>query len=148
LAHRRTSDAHRGPTLKAFNLILRLILGGVFIAAGALKIWEPTAFAADIANYRLLPHEAVNLLAITLPWIEIAAGLFLVCGIWRRASALVITILMIVFLAAIGQALARGLDIRCGCFGTVEARKVGVLSLGQDILMFVVAAWLAWREKD
>src|ERR1035437_4683320 len=48
LAYRRTTDAHRGPTLKAFNLILRLILGGVFIAAGVLKIWEPAAFAADI----------------------------------------------------------------------------------------------------
>jgi putative oxidoreductase len=134
--------------LKVFNLILRLILGGVFIAAGALKIWEPAAFATDIGNYRLLPHEAVNLLAITLPWIEVAAGLLLMCGIWRRASALVITVLMIVFLAAIGQALARGLDIRCGCFGTVEARKVGVLALWQDIVLFVMAAWLAWREKD
>jgi putative oxidoreductase len=134
--------------LKAFNLILRLILGGVFIAAGVLKIWEPAAFAADIGNYRLLPHEAVNLLAITLPWIEVAAGLLLVCGIWRRTSALVITVLMIVFLAAIGQALARGLDIRCGCFGTVEARKVGVLAIGQDIVLFVIAAWFALREKD
>ena len=101
-----------------------------------------------MANYRLLPHELLNLLAITLPWIEVAAGLFLVLGIWKRASALVITVLMIVFLAAIGQALARGLDIRCGCFGTVEARKVGVLALGQDFLLFIAAAWLAWREKD
>lgn len=134
--------------MKALNVILRLIVGGVFIAAGALKIWDPAAFAADVGNYRLLPHEAVNLLAITLPWIEVAVGLLLVLGIWRRASAVVVTVLMIVFLAAIGQALARGLDIRCGCFGTVEARKVGVLALGQDIILFVMAAWLAWREKD
>jgi uncharacterized membrane protein YphA (DoxX/SURF4 family) len=134
--------------LKVISFILRLGLGGVFVAAGALKIWDPTAFAADIGNYRLLPHEAINLLAITLPWIEVAAGLLLILGIWKRASALTITVLMIVFLAAIGQALARGLDIRCGCFGTVEARKVGVLALGQDVLLFIVAAWLAWREKD
>jgi uncharacterized membrane protein YphA (DoxX/SURF4 family) len=134
--------------LKVISFILRLGLGGVFVAAGALKIWDPTAFAADIGNYRLLPHEAINLLAITLPWIEVAAGLLLILGIWKRASALTITVLMIIFLAAIGQALARGLDIRCGCFGTVEARKVGVLAMGQDVLLFVVAAWLAWREKD
>jgi putative oxidoreductase len=134
--------------VKAFNLILRLIIGGVFIVAGALKIWEPGAFAGDIDNYRLLPHEAVNLLAITLPCVEVAAGLLLALGIWKRASAWVIVVLMVVFLAAIGQALSRGLDIRCGCFGTIEARKVGILALGQDIILFAMAAWLAWREKD
>jgi uncharacterized membrane protein YphA (DoxX/SURF4 family) len=134
--------------LKAVNLVLRLLVGGVFVAAGVLKILHPLGFANDIGNYRVLPHELLNLLAITLPWIEVAAGLLLAFGIWRRASALIITVLMIVFLAAIGQALARGLDVRCGCFGTVEARRVGVLALGQDFLLFLGAAWLAWREKD
>ena len=134
--------------MKAFNLILRLIVGGVFVVAGALKIWEPAAFATDIGNYRLLPHEAINLLAIMLPWIEVAAGLLLILGIWKRASALVVTVLMIVFLVAIAQALARGLDIRCGCFGTVDARKVGILALAQDAALLAMAAWLAWRLKD
>jgi len=134
--------------VKVANFVLRLVVGGIFVAAGVLKIAEPAGFAGDIGNYRLLPHELVNLLAIVLPWIEVAAGLLLVLGIWKRASALTITVLMIVFLAAIGQALARGLDVRCGCFGTVEARKVGVVAMGQDFLLFLVAAWLAWREKD
>ena len=148
MAYGGFAHAYRRPSLKLVNFILRLGVGGVFVVAGALKIWDPTAFAGDIANYRLLPHELINLLAITLPWIEVAAGLLLVLGIWKRASAVLITLMMIVFLVAIGQALARGLDIRCGCFGTVEARKVGVLAMGQDALLFVVAAWLAWREKD
>ena len=134
--------------MKTFNLILRLIVGGVFIAAGVLKIIDPVTFAADIGNYRLLPHEVVNLMAITLPWIEVVAGLLLVLGIWNRASALILTLLMIVFLIAIGQALARGLDIRCGCFGTIEARKVGVLALGQDVALLAMAAWLTGHSKD
>ena len=134
--------------MKMVSLILRLVLGGAFIVAGALKILQPATFAADIENYRLLQHEAINLLAITLPWIEVIAGLLLVLGIWKRASALLIAVMLIVFLIAIGQALARGLDIRCGCFGTVEARKVGVLALGEDTAMLAMAAWLAWREKD
>jgi uncharacterized membrane protein YphA (DoxX/SURF4 family) len=113
-----------------------------------LKILQPATFAADIGNYRLLPHEAINLMAITLPWIEVVAGFLLALGTWKRASATVIALMLIVFLAAIGQALARGLDVRCGCFGTVEARKVGVLALAQDIGILAMAAWLAWREKD
>jgi len=134
--------------LKTVNFILRLIVGGVFVIAGVLKIAHPTSFANDIANYRLLPHNAVNLLAITLPWIEVVAGALLVAGTWKRASAVLITLLMIVFLIAIGQALARGLDIRCGCFGTIEARKVGVRAVEEDVALFLMAAWLAWREKD
>ena len=134
--------------MKIVSLIVRIIVGGAFAVAGVLKILQPATFAADIGNYRLLPHEAINLLAIMLPWIEVIAGLLLVAGIWRRASATLIAVMLVVFLIAIGQALARGLDVRCGCFGTVEARRVSVLALGEDTALLAMAAWLAWREKD
>jgi uncharacterized membrane protein YphA (DoxX/SURF4 family) len=127
--------------------VLRLIVGGVFIAAGAVKIMEPAAFATDIANYRMLPHELVDLAAITLPWIELGAGLLLVAGFWKRPSAFLITAMMALFLMAIGQALARGLDVRCGCFGTVEARKVGAVALAQDLALCAAAAWLTWHYR-
>jgi len=86
--------------------------------------------------------------AITLPWIELLAGGLLVVGIWKRASAWVITAMMVVFLAAIGWALAHGYDIRCGCFGTVDARKVGLTALAEDFMLLAMAAWLAWRLED
>lgn len=128
--------------------ILRVLVGGVFVAAGAMKIVEPAQFATDIANYRLLPYATVNLAAITLPWIEVVAGLLLVTGVWTRASALVVTGLCVVFLAAIAQALARGLDVRCGCFGTVEARRIGIGALATDIVFLVSAAWVWWRTEE
>ena len=134
--------------MKIVSLLARIIVGGAFIVAGALKVLQPATFAADIGNYRLLPHEAINLMAVTLPWMEVVAGALLVLGLWKRASASVITVMLIVFLVAISQALARGLDVRCGCFGTVEARKVSVLALGQDAALLAMAAWLAWREND
>jgi hypothetical protein len=72
----------------------------------------------------------------------------LVVGIWKRASAWVITGMMVVFLAAIGWAVAHGYDIRCGCFGTIEARRVGVTALAEDLALLAMAAWLAWRLED
>ena len=134
--------------MKIFNFILRLILGGIFVYAGVVKIINPAAFATDIGNYRMLPHEWINLLAITLPWIEVAAGLLLITGPWKRASALAIMLMMVVFLAAISQATARGLNIKCGCFGTVEGRKVGLIALAEDTAMFFAAVWLICRERD
>jgi putative oxidoreductase len=131
-----------------WELLARLILGGVFLYAGTVKIIDPGAFAGDIANYRLLPHELINLLAITLPWIEVVAGALLVFGRWPKASALILTLLMVVFLIAIAQALARGLDIRCGCFGTVEGGHVGAMALLRDGVFLALGVWLTWRLSD
>ena len=150
--------------MKVVDLILRLVMGGIFIFSAVAKIWnvqvshaqgiqfshvpDLAAFAGDVVNYHVPPRALANLVAITLPWIELLAGGLLVCGIWKRASALIITALMVVFLAAIGWALAHGYDIRCGCFGTVEARKVGLVALLEDGAMLAMAAWLAWRLND
>ena len=144
----RLPDEHRYPAMKIFNFILRLALGGIFIAAGIPKIVNPAAFATDIGNYRILPHEWINLLAITLPWIEVAAGLLLIIGVWKRANALLITLMLVVFLAAISQAVVRNLNIRCGCFGTTEGRKVGLVAIAEDFAMFAGALWLTLRERD
>ena len=133
---------------QAAGLLLRLALGGVFIFAGVVKIINPAHFAADVGNYRLLAREWVNLFAITLPWIETLAGLLLVAGIWKRASALLIAAMLAVFLIAIGQAVARGLNINCGCFGTVEGRKVGLEALAQDAAMLAAALWLVWQDRS
>jgi uncharacterized membrane protein YphA (DoxX/SURF4 family) len=150
--------------VKIVNLILRLIIGGVFIVSAIVKIGnvqvshahgiqfsrvpDLTQFAQDVANYHVPPRALNNLVAITLPWIELLAGGLLVLGIWKRASAVVIAALMVVFLAAIGSALVHGYDIRCGCFGTVDARKVGVTALAEDFVLLAMAAWLAWRLED
>lgn len=134
--------------MKWWLLTLRLIIGGLFLYAGAVKILDPAGFAKDIANYRLLPHAWVNLLAITLPWVEIISGGMLVVGIWKRANALLIGFLLVVFMAAILQALARDLDIKCGCFGTKGGRTTGAVTLIQDILLFAGCAWLVCKEKD
>ena len=93
------------------NLLLRAFLGGFYVVAGALKIPNPGKFAEAVGNYRLLPHSLINLVAITLPPIEVVAGLFLIFGLWRRASAWLINLMTLVFIAAISSAVARGLSI-------------------------------------
>ena len=128
--------------------ILRLVVGGMFIFAGALKIGDPAKFALDVSNYRLVPHELINLVAILVPWIEITAGSFVLAGIWLRAAALVITSLTVMFLFVIVSALARGLNIECGCFGTIGGQHVGLVNLAIDATLFFLAAFLAGRARD
>jgi uncharacterized membrane protein YphA (DoxX/SURF4 family) len=96
-------------------ILIRIALGAIFIAAAAPKIWRPDEFADSINNYRILPYFLVNLSAITLPWVEMLFGLFLVLGFRVKAASLATTIMMVAFLAALISAYARGINIDCGC---------------------------------
>ena len=128
------------------NVLLRLLVGGAFVVAGALKVADPAKFALDVSHYRLVPYELINLVAILLPWIEITSGLFVLAGIWLRAAALVITSLTVMFLVLIVSALARGLNIECGCFGTVGGKHIGLVNLVIDSALLVLSALLVKRS--
>jgi len=62
------------------TLIARLILGGVLLVAGALKIGSLQKSAMAVRSYELLPVPLANFLGYTLPWIEIGVGLLLITG--------------------------------------------------------------------
>ncbi len=117
----------------------RWYLGVLFVGACLHKIADPGAFAVDVATYDIVPLALVNVTAIALPWVELAAGALLLAG-WRvRAGALLVTAMMAVFLAALVIALARGLDMSCGCFASQGAAEdpISALTVVRDL------AWLA-----
>lgn len=99
-------------------LAARLYLAAIFLFACWHKILEPAAFALDIATYQILPVGLVNPLAIVLPWVELAAGLMLLLGFRTQAAALLVAGMMAMFTVAIAIALAKGLDMSCGCFAS------------------------------
>lgn len=109
---------------------------------------DPAKFALDVGNYRLAPVELHNLIAIVLPAIEVLVGIFILAAIWLRAAALVTTALTVMFLIVILSALARGLNIECGCFGTIGGRHVGLVNLAIDGTLLCLSALLMWRSRD
>jgi uncharacterized membrane protein YphA (DoxX/SURF4 family) len=118
---------------KYFLLTIRIVLGLVFIFAAIFKASEPELFARSIANYKLLPIFLVNIFAIILPWIELCAGLLLMFGVSVRENSVILSGLLSVFIIAIIISLMRGLDIECGCFGTVDGAKVGVQKILENV---------------
>jgi uncharacterized membrane protein YphA (DoxX/SURF4 family) len=124
---------------KYLVLVIRLVLGVVFIWAAIHKITHPGDFAQDIYNYRMLPHAFINFMALTLPWLEIICGGCIILGVFVRGSALLIGFMLFIFIVAISFALVRGLDISCGCFSSGAGgggHGVAVDLLIRDILMF------------
>ena len=93
---------------------------------------------------------ASNTLAITLPWIELLAALALLVGYRTRAGAIITASLMGLFVFVVAAALARGLDIECGCFGTADASRVGTAKLQRDGMFGGVMAQQpgAWPVDD
>jgi uncharacterized membrane protein YphA (DoxX/SURF4 family) len=120
--------------------VARVAIGLVFVAAALGKIGDVGAFAGQIVNYRLAPLGIVNLAAVTLPWIELLAGLALVLGVRARSGAVIVLVLMVLFTVAVGSAWARGLDFECGCFGKASAATIGARKFAENVGLTVLAA--------
>src|SRR6266516_4725299 len=129
--------------------IVALIIGGIFIYAGVMKIFDPVGFANDIDNYKILPWALTVRLAFYLPWLEILCGLAVILGLLYRGGLLILTVLISIFIVASVIAKARGLDISCGCFG--HASKYlsffGHLALDFVLLGVLVALWFTNRVQ-
>jgi uncharacterized membrane protein YphA (DoxX/SURF4 family) len=125
----------------------RLLLGVVLVVAGALKLPDPAAEVRAVRAYRLLSEGLAGPVAFGLPVLEIAVGLALLAGVFVRTAAIASAVLMVVFLAAVGSAWARGLQIDCGCFGgggqVAAGRTAYPGEVARDVGLLLVALALA-----
>ncbi|MCE0487573.1 MauE/DoxX family redox-associated membrane protein [Ornithinimicrobium sediminis] len=135
--------------LDAVGLVARLVLGVVLLVAGWLKVGDLTGSVQAVVAYELVGYELARFIGVTLPVVEIAVGALLVLGLFTRASALVGTLLMLVFVAGIASAWTRGLAIDCGCFGDggpVDPEDTRYLEeILRDIGLAVAGLWLVAR---
>ena len=134
------------------GLLARLVLGGVLLVAGYLKAFSPDKSQMAVRAYEVLPIPIANFLGITLPWLEIGAGLLLILGFAVRYVSIFGTTLMLIFVIAIAQAWARGLSIDCGCFGgggTVAPGETKYLSeILRDLGLAAIGIYLIRYPKS
>jgi len=128
--------------MKYVTLGFRIFIGVLFVAASVHKILDPFEFAVSIRNYMIAPASWSNIIALTLPWIELGAGLMLILGIQTKPAALLTTGMLAVFFAALIYAYSIGLDIDCGCFSSSSSSegRVGIYHLVRDSLLVVISA--------
>ena len=127
----------------------RLGLGVLFIYSALAKISDPDAFAYSVSRYRVLPDFLIGLFSLTMPMLEFLTGLSMLFTRWLRESALLISGMLALFIVALVQALARGLEISCGCFGvpSVGGRSEILIALVRDVVLIVPAIWLMFRPN-
>jgi uncharacterized membrane protein YphA (DoxX/SURF4 family) len=146
------TEARRAAAARWISTGARLVLGGVFVVAGALKAVDPQSSVAAVSAYQLLPASLATIVGWGLPFAEIALGLLLLAGIATRAVAAVAGMLLVIFIAGVVSAAARGLSIDCGCFGGGGQVDPGDTAYGielvRDVGLLLLAAWLVWKPQS
>jgi uncharacterized membrane protein YphA (DoxX/SURF4 family) len=135
---------------KWFETLLRLVIGLTFIFASIHKIADPAQFAKIIYGYGLFPHAFINLIAITLPFIELITGGLIVCGKYKNAAAILAFAMMAAFIVIISINMIRGHDFDCGCFSfQTEGSMFGKnFLLVRDIVLLIICIVLIRAGKD
>jgi uncharacterized membrane protein YphA (DoxX/SURF4 family) len=140
--------------LAALDFIFRIVIAVVFLLAAVPKILDPLEFAKAIANYKVympvVGYDYIYLVAIVLPSLELVAAVALFLPRWKRAGSLICGAMLLMFIVLIGQAVLRGLNIDCGCFGSGKvahalAQKVGVEKILEDVAWLLMCVFIYWR---
>jgi uncharacterized membrane protein YphA (DoxX/SURF4 family) len=133
------------------GLVARLVTGGVWIVAGALKLPDPAASVRAVRAYDLLPEAVVPTVGHLLPVLEVVIGVCLVLGLLTRAAAVISALLFLAFIVGIASAWSRGLQIECGCFGgggfSADATDDYPWEIARDVGLLVLSLWLVWRPR-
>jgi len=134
------------------GLAARLVVGGVWLAAGLLKLPDPGASVRAVRAYDLLPEAIVPTIGYLLPIFEVLLGACLVLGLLTRVSGILSSLLLVAFIVGIASAWARGLQIDCGCFGDggydPDASDKYPWEIARDVGLLVASAYLGWRPRS
>ena len=126
--------------------LCRLLLGAVFVWAGAVKALDVPAFAGQVAAYQILPYALNYTVAATLPYVELLAGALLLANLRVKPAVLLLILLNALFIIVLISVVARGLSIDCGCFGP-DAGTTPLQALGRDGLLLALAVAI-YRQHD
>jgi uncharacterized membrane protein YphA (DoxX/SURF4 family) len=130
------------------GLAVRLGAAAIWLVAGVSKLADLEHFHAQVQAYKLLPGGLEAPSAYALPFVEVGFGLYLALGLLVRPAAILACGLMLVFVAAMAQAWARGLSLDCGCFGSLARESVGLGTILRDAALGLPSLALAlWPAR-
>ncbi len=120
-------------------VVVKVGLAAVFVWAAVAKLRDLNAFVSDINNYHLLPANWASYAAIAVPAFELAVALALVTGVAMRGAALVAVGMLVAFTFAITQAILRGINVDCGCFGAATQARTDWSSVVRNGVLIMAA---------
>jgi len=133
------------------GLLARVVVGGVWVWAGVLKVGDPASSVTAVRAYQLLPYDLAETVGKMLPMLELVVGVALVLGLVTRVSGGFSALLQLAFIIGISSVWARGISINCGCFGDGGADPDAISrypwEIARDVALLLASAYLAWRPR-
>lgn len=144
---RRSNPLAAFITGKAFIFVLRVLLGAVFVYSSAEKVADPARFAVAVRGYELLPLPLTNIFALALAWTEMFAGIMLILGVYPRKAAAAVFLMLVMFVAAVGITIVRGMVVDCGCFDNEGGTTTGYQLIVRNLFL-IAAALMVMRFES
>ncbi|MDQ2846747.1 MAG: DoxX family membrane protein [Actinomycetota bacterium] len=145
-------NSRRATTLDVVGLVVRLGVAAVWLISGFEKASDSLQTIVAVRAFQILPETAVHPVAAVLPYLEIALGLLLLVGLAIRLTAVISAVMLVIYIAGVISAAARGLSIDCGCFGGGGTVATGQTQYTAEILrdvgFLLLAAYLVWRPRS
>ena len=133
------------------GLLARVVVGGVWVVAGALKLPDPSQSVDAVRAYQLIPGNLVQPVGQLLPVVEVVIGLCLILGLLTRWMAVASAVLFVLFIIGIASAWARGINIDCGCFGgggyDPDAQSKYPWEIARDVALLLASLFLVWKPS-
>ena len=127
-------------------IFLRFGLGVIFGVAGAAKLLDWRGAREAVTNFGV-PNSLAKEVAFVLPLIEIGIASGLLFAKSARQSALAASVLLMIFVVAIGVNLLRGRAPECHCFGQLYSRPLGWPTLARNLVFAVCALFVFWQGQ-
>jgi uncharacterized membrane protein YphA (DoxX/SURF4 family) len=133
------------------GVVARLVVGGVWLYAGALKLPHPDTSVTAVRSYQLLPTDTAELVGRVLPMLEVVVGACLVLGLLTRFVGGLSALLQVAFIIGIISVWSRGIAIDCGCFGDggadPDAFSKYPWEIARDTGLLALSLLLVWRPR-
>ncbi|MDE5968789.1 MAG: DoxX family protein, partial [Muribaculaceae bacterium] len=133
---------------KIVTILLRIVVGGVFIASGFTKAIDPWGFIYKIEDYLNVwgigvPRSIIFVGAVGLSAYEFLFGAMLVLGAYRRTSVRALMLTMLFMLPLTAYIAIANPVADCGCFGEWLLLS-NWATFGKNIVITAMLVWL-WR---
>jgi putative oxidoreductase len=137
---------NRFVTSEYLALLLRVVIGVMFIVAAMSKFIYPAEFAENLAAYRIMPYWSINFIAVLMPWLEMICGLFLIIGLMTRSVSAMLTVFLFGFTVFVAINVLRGTPISCGCFDSV-GQEISWKKVFMDLSLMLLALQIFFYDR-
>lgn len=130
------------------SLVLQFVVGVAFLSSATTKLMAPALFFDGLRDYRLLPAVTIRYVGIIVIGTEAAIAVACLTG-WQLQFFVPVALgLSALFLTVTIITLARGLHVKCLCFGASDTEPMAVRTLVRISLLAGVLLIVQWQLPE